>query len=88
MGTSTAVPALQAEWKNLRNGNAVSSYDSTIEGGTGGVQYISRLECMQIAVKKQLEHLNAMYPHKRVVLIAFSSDVSWNNNEHVFLPFF
>ncbi|XP_013399852.1 circularly permutated Ras protein 1-like [Lingula anatina] len=66
MGSTTPVPALQAEWKNLKQKNA----------GSSGSLYISRLECVKIAAIRQLEMLNMDQPEKPVAFIIFSGEVT------------
>eukprot|EP00043_Microstomoeca_roanoka_P017626 m.184713 g.184713 ORF g.184713 m.184713 type:complete len:856 (+) comp16675_c0_seq3:231-2798(+) len=61
MQTTLPVPALLAEWSNLRKGAAPSSE-----------QYVSRLDCMKTAVVKQLEHLAVTFPNRRVLLVTFA----------------
>lgn len=39
------------------------------------VMYISRLQCVQAAVHRQLEALALLYPHNRVALIAFNHEL-------------
>ena len=62
---------LSAEWKRLR------SVQSASDPAAKSSEYISRLECIQIAVTKQLDHLCIQHPNKRVCLIYFNSSVTY-----------
>lgn len=66
MGVTTPIPALQSEWKRLRQPPA----------STSGASYVSRLDCIKIAFKKQLNHLALVSPNKRVCVILFSATVT------------
>ncbi|KAL6071496.1 Ras GTPase [Balamuthia mandrillaris] len=95
MCVSTEVPALQGEWKNMRNKAASRERRNSLKEGmpkndlfdTGGASqylpgekrntsYISRLECMQEAVKTHLQRLLVQSKDKKVVLITFNNDVT------------
>ncbi|XP_065181174.1 circularly permutated Ras protein 1-like [Sycon ciliatum] len=65
MCVTTEVKQLQADWSAIRSGDSSRSK-----------QNISRLSCMKIAVKRQLEHLQVEKPKTRVVLVTFSSKVT------------
>jgi len=70
MGVSTSIPESQALWRTLR------------AGGNGAQSHISRLQCMQAAVKKQLEYFKAAQPDKKCMLITFSNTVMvWGAKE-------
>ncbi|CAH1791039.1 unnamed protein product [Owenia fusiformis] len=63
MCMSTNIPSLQAEWSSIRSGSIKK-------------QYISRLQCVQTAIKRQLERLKIENPEKRVAMVTFSNDVT------------
>merc|ERR1719397_233208 len=63
MNSTTKIPELQAEWMKLNNNGAPK-------------EYISRLECIQLAVQRQLERLQLINPNKRVVLITFDNQIN------------
>ena len=58
MSTTVEVPALQAEWSSVtgRGGG----------GGGGGARYISRLEAIEEAVCRHLDHMSVTEPHNKV----------------------
>lgn len=60
MGVTSKVPALLAEWSAMRGTNS---------------EYISRWECMKMAVARQLEYLCVTSPNKKVVLMTFNFEV-------------
>eukprot|EP00054_Salpingoeca_dolichothecata_P012110 m.67239 g.67239 ORF g.67239 m.67239 type:complete len:842 (-) comp19789_c0_seq2:154-2679(-) len=64
MSCTIPVPALMDVWSNLRDASSSS-----------GTKYISRLHCIKVAVKKQIDHLVAVSPRRRVVVISFSNIV-------------
>jgi transcription elongation factor Elf1 len=69
MGVTTELPALQAEWMRLREKNSGQAQNS-------GPIYISRLECIQLAIQRQLERLNVTSNgRKRVLVVTFDSAV-------------
>eukprot|EP01113_Clastostelium_recurvatum_P035404 TRINITY_DN4934_c0_g1_i4.p1 TRINITY_DN4934_c0_g1~~TRINITY_DN4934_c0_g1_i4.p1 ORF type:complete len:930 (-),score=159.59 TRINITY_DN4934_c0_g1_i4:32-2821(-) len=72
MCVTTEVPALQNEWKKLRNAHAGGGGRG--EGNQGN--YISRLQCVQTAVCTFLDRLRIQFPNKRVVLITFANEVT------------
>lgn len=67
MCVTTEVPALQGEWKKLRNKK---------EHNEESKPYISRLECVQSAVKTLLERMVLQHPNRRVVFITFADEVT------------
>jgi len=67
MCVTTEVPALQGEWKKLRNKN---------DNDSNSKQYISRLECVQSAVQTMLDRMVLQHPNRRVVFITFSDEVT------------
>eukprot|EP00211_Chloroparvula_japonica_P004689 CAMPEP_0119128714 /NCGR_PEP_ID=MMETSP1310-20130426/6756_1 /TAXON_ID=464262 /ORGANISM="Genus nov. species nov., Strain RCC2339" /LENGTH=613 /DNA_ID=CAMNT_0007119079 /DNA_START=17 /DNA_END=1855 /DNA_ORIENTATION=+ len=81
MCVTTEVPALQAEWKNSKKaasgGSKAKSVpaDQYLPGESRDKSYISRMECMKLAVDTQLKRLVVKYPTKKVAVITFSSDV-------------
>jgi hypothetical protein len=70
MCLTTQVPALQAEWKAVRDGG------DKYFGGRKNEMYISRLECVQAAVKRQLERIQLEHPNQKVVLVTFNNEVT------------
>eukprot|EP00118_Oscarella_pearsei_P013307 m.105432 g.105432 ORF g.105432 m.105432 type:complete len:807 (+) comp37219_c0_seq1:49-2469(+) len=65
MCITTEVPALQAEWKALRKSSHKNKTDS----------YVSRLECVQTAVKRHIERIQLQNPGKAVALVTFNNEV-------------
>ncbi|ELR11576.1 Ras subfamily protein [Acanthamoeba castellanii str. Neff] len=91
MCVSTEVPALQNEWKALRQGGGKSKEEKNKEINASfnaensyqymprenrNASYISRLECMQAAVDTHLQRLKVQSPNKKVVLITFNNEVT------------
>lgn len=62
MQTTMPLPALQAEWRAAC--------------ARGSVEYVSRLDCMKLAVRRQLEHLFAENPASRAMLLTFNHKVT------------
>ena len=89
MCVSTEVPQLQAEWKNVQGGKSKGASakkglemagvevegDQYLPGQSRGASYISRMECMQLAVTTHLRRLKVKHPNQRVMVLTFSSDV-------------
>eukprot|EP00048_Salpingoeca_helianthica_P024600 m.33625 g.33625 ORF g.33625 m.33625 type:complete len:806 (+) comp9481_c0_seq2:88-2505(+) len=63
MQTTMPLPALQAEWR------------AACARGSQG--FVSRLDCMKLAVQRQLEHLLAENPDNRAILMAFNNKVAF-----------
>ncbi|XP_070561239.1 circularly permutated Ras protein 1-like [Ptychodera flava] len=72
MGTTTKIPDLQAHW------TALSS------DGIRSRRYITRLECVQSAVTRQLERLQLECQDKQVVLVTFSNIITIYGDGHGF----
>ncbi|XP_022105296.1 circularly permutated Ras protein 1-like [Acanthaster planci] len=64
MAATTQISALQSEWMALQG------------QGQGGPMYVTRLECMKMAVKRQLERYELEHPDKKIMLVTFSHDVT------------
>ncbi|XP_038074150.1 circularly permutated Ras protein 1-like [Patiria miniata] len=63
MSSTTQISALQSEWM-------------AVQGiGGGGPKYVSRLDCMKMAVTRQLERYELEHPDKKVILVNFSHEV-------------
>jgi hypothetical protein len=66
-------------WKQLRGGQSSSSKrpaaDQYLPGESRNVSYISRLECIQAAVRTQIDRLAIEQPDRKVVIITFNNDV-------------
>lgn len=79
MCSSTELPELQREWATLRRqatSASAAAAAATAGGAAPAVQsYISRLQCLQLAVRRQLEQFQVEHPHRRVALITFSNEV-------------
>merc|ERR1719397_107737 len=56
MNSTTKIPELQAEWMKLNNNGAPK-------------EYISRLECIQLAVQRQLERLQLIKIATRLLYV-------------------
>lgn len=41
-----------------------------------GVQYVSRLQCVQAAIESQIEEMAKVLPNRKIAIITFSSEVS------------
>eukprot|EP00055_Hartaetosiga_balthica_P015701 m.94740 g.94740 ORF g.94740 m.94740 type:complete len:947 (+) comp8930_c0_seq3:146-2986(+) len=65
MSATLTVPDLQNEWRNLRQPEQTGH----------GTNYVTRLECVKGAILKQLEHMAATFPNRRVVILTFSSQL-------------
>ncbi|XP_033628507.1 circularly permutated Ras protein 1-like [Asterias rubens] len=63
MASTTQISNLQSEWMAVQG------------QGTAGPQYVSRLACMQMAVKRQLERYELENPDKKVMLVTFTQEV-------------
>jgi len=48
--------------------------DQLLEGEES-VEYISRLECMQVAIGEHLSQLNVLHPNRKLVLMTFSKEI-------------
>lgn len=44
--------------------------------GDYGVTYVSRLQCVQSAIEKQLEDMQKIYPNKKIGLVTFNNEVT------------
>ncbi|XP_033103947.1 circularly permutated Ras protein 1-like [Anneissia japonica] len=62
MQSATKMPDLQGLWKEVKSGSAKQSL-------------VTRIDCMQIAIVRQLERLQLENPRKRVGLVAFNNTV-------------
>jgi hypothetical protein len=50
--------------------------DQWMPGQRRNITYVSRLQCVQLAIETQLESLRVTHPNARVGLVVFSSDVT------------
>lgn len=63
MASTTQLPSLQSEWLAVQESNRRRT------------NYVSRLDCMKMAVLRQLERYEIEHPEKHVILITFSGEV-------------
>ncbi|KJE95673.1 ras-like protein 2 [Capsaspora owczarzaki ATCC 30864] len=78
MCVTTELPRLQSEWRAARTttgSDAPVSADQYLPGETRGAKYMSRLQCIQEAVSRNLQRIHDENPNRRVVLVVFSSEV-------------
>ena len=71
MCCSTQLPELQREWAKLRQANAATQG----QAAPASSGYISRLDCMKLAVRRQIEQLQAETPNAAVALMTFNEEV-------------
>ncbi|XP_072031040.1 circularly permutated Ras protein 1-like isoform X2 [Amphiura filiformis] len=64
MSSTTELPSLQSEWLAMQDNSRRRT------------NYVSRLDCMKMAVLRQLERYEIEHPDKHVILITFSQDVN------------
>lgn len=55
-------------------GDEIDMNDQFLE--EDGAQYISRLECMQVAISEHLAQLEVLHPNYRVLLITFNNEIT------------
>ncbi len=63
MASTTQISDLQSEWMAVQG------------QGRAGPQYVTRLKCMQLAVRRQLERYELENPDKKVMLVTFTQEV-------------
>lgn len=82
MCVTTEIPALQGEWKKLRDKNKAAQPDLRAEGNQRlpnekrNIEYMSRLDAMQAALAEHLKQMFVLHPKDRAMLITFNDEVT------------
>jgi len=56
--------------------NETSLYNQYLPHESRNSSYVSRMECLQMAIDLQLDEVSKHHPHKKVMVVTFSSSVS------------
>jgi len=56
-------------------GDSIDMASQRLNGEDSGTQYITRLECMQVAVREHLAQMRVAHPQYRVVLLTFHNEI-------------
>jgi len=73
MGTEHEVSDIQGEWNQLKMKHTGQA------SAQGQTKFLSRLACIKEAILIQVERLNALFPNKKVLVLAFESGCYYLN---------